>query len=340
MIKQNRSAFTLVELLVVIAIIGILIALLLPAVQAAREAARSMGCKNNLKQHGLALHNYHSAHNVFPPGILNSSRACTLEGDASYITPGVLNTTGWTILLPFLEQQPLHGLYNFDQAAVSFPITNGKSLRGDPAVNQPVISTKLAVFRCPSDQDMIVTSDYGSATSNYVLAWGGFHDWFGMYSMYMNHPAQGVFGNNGAARIGDIKDGTSQSIAAGESLQFTCYGYASGWGVGPHALGLAAALPPPQGPGPYQGAGWARITQINATVDVSNSNSVCLNKIACPDCGGGGLPYCSWVFASNHPGGANFVFADGSTVFISETIDATIWRNLNYIHDGNTIGNY
>ena len=114
-IMQSRSShrgFTLVELLVVIAIIGTLVGLLLPAVQSAREAARATQCRNNMKQMGLALHNYHDNFNVFPPALLNSGR----YNNSGYttVTNPVLNTTGWVFLLPYIDQAPAYNQYNFN----------------------------------------------------------------------------------------------------------------------------------------------------------------------------------------------------------------------------------
>ena len=111
MVRFRRLAFTLVELLVVIAIIGILVALLLPAIQAAREAARRTECTNKMKQLGVAIHNYHDTHKQFPPAGINYGWAGA--GVTNPITGQILNVSGWSMTLPFLEQQQLYDQYDF-----------------------------------------------------------------------------------------------------------------------------------------------------------------------------------------------------------------------------------
>src|SRR6516164_2052687 len=126
----RHAAFTLIELLVVIAIIGVLIALLLPAVQKVREAANRMSCANNLKQLGLAMHNYHDTQKTFPPAYVNKG--------GSYQNSGYKFTHGWApFLLPYIEQQALYNLYRWD-----FPLFAPE--------NQPVVSHQLPIFQCPS----------------------------------------------------------------------------------------------------------------------------------------------------------------------------------------------
>lgn len=113
----RKRGFTLIELLVVIAIIAVLIALLLPAVQQAREAARRSSCQNNMKQFGLALHNYHDTHKMLPPILIGSGR-----WNSTALGRVVLNTTGWMLLTPYLDQSPLYNLYNFSlPSSISSP---------------------------------------------------------------------------------------------------------------------------------------------------------------------------------------------------------------------------
>src|ERR1700733_15200903 len=140
---KARRGFTLIELLVVIAIIAVLIALLLPAVQSAREAARRIQCTNNLKQLGLALHNYISATNAAPPGIVTSTSYLGLSPPASLAT-----WTAWSaqsLLLPYVEQRPLYNAANFNWNCCYTP------LGGNNQTNTTVYNTRIASFLCPSD---------------------------------------------------------------------------------------------------------------------------------------------------------------------------------------------
>ena len=179
-----RSGFTLVELLVVIAIIGVLVALLLPAVQQAREAARRSSCKNNLKQIGLALHNYMEAHGPFPFAYVN-----------------VADTPGWgwgTMILPFLDQNPLYEAMN----------VRDRDFSGVPTDQT---RTALVIYICPSDTGPIVNTQRGGhAKSNYAGVFGSeeIESW--------NQRGNGVFFINSSMRMRDITDGASNTFAIGE----------------------------------------------------------------------------------------------------------------------------
>src|SRR5687768_14879280 len=162
---MRRRGFTLIELLVVIAIIAALIALLLPAVQQAREAARRSQCKNNLKQIGLGLHNYHDTHRTFPPALISSGR----YANSTYAP--VLNTTGWVLILPYIDQAPMYNKYNFNvPSSISNPL-GGRPLAGGASTsdaNKPIYSTKLEVYNCPSDPNNSPTFTYqANITSDY-----------------------------------------------------------------------------------------------------------------------------------------------------------------------------
>jgi len=192
--RDSSDAFTLVELLVVIAIIGILIALLLPAVQAAREAARRSQCSNNLKQLGLALHNYHDTHKEFPPGTIGR-RA---DGNAWVETrvPFIRH------ILPFIEQSGRDELYD-----------DNISWHQQPAANRPQLFGALPTFLCPSDKPREGGLDdhYG----NYGLNWGP------STFVVPNRPRseEAPFAILYGARFGDILDGTSNTLAMMEMLQ-------------------------------------------------------------------------------------------------------------------------
>lgn len=194
---SRRHGFTLIELLVVIAIIAVLVALLLPAVQQAREAARRSQCRNNLKQIGIALHNYHASYNLFPPGYVSGA-----------VYPATSNGWGWCAqLLPYLDQGPLHNSINFQ-----LPIEN--------AANLPRLSTNLPGMLCPSDQTgagpFSITDAGGTviipaaAASSYVATVGDDG------SEADDLTGNGVFYRNSRTRIADILDGTSMTVLVGE----------------------------------------------------------------------------------------------------------------------------
>ncbi len=187
-VGNTRHAFTLVELLVVIAIIGILVALLLPAVQAAREAARRTSCTNNLKQLGLALHGYHGTHKRFPSGVIAS-------GDN--FRDGL--HSGFTLLLQFLEQQSLHQAYDF----------NTTWRTGN---NLDLAQTRLDVLLCPSTGNQVF-QDGGvpGAPTDYAFSKGP------LAYLCTNQAGGGLFDINSRIRIAEIRDGTSHTFAMGEA---------------------------------------------------------------------------------------------------------------------------
>jgi prepilin-type N-terminal cleavage/methylation domain-containing protein/prepilin-type processing-associated H-X9-DG protein len=271
---RSRHAFTLIELLVVIAIIGILIGLLLPAVQKVREAANRMKCANNLKQIGLACHNYHSTHETLPPG---------------YRATGALPATapGWAwgaYLLPYIEQDAVYRAIDFTQ----------------PVESNAVIQTMIKSYICPSDvtpPGPFAVVDAGGGTialaapASYVACVGGDE------SAVDDPTGTGVFYRNSQTRFADIIDGTSNTIFVGEGC--TLYSPRIWAGV----LTNATAPRGPQNPNPPGGA------TSGPAQDLVLAHAHLINANTDPD---GGLD----DFASNHPGGANFLFGDGSVRFI------------------------
>ncbi|MDZ7617282.1 MAG: DUF1559 domain-containing protein [Patescibacteria group bacterium] len=335
-LKPTKAAFTLVELLVVIAIIGILIALLLPAVQAAREAARRSQCLNNLKQIGLALHSYHSAHSVLPPALLNSGRGSSSHA-STYYPEGVLNTTGWAMLLPYFEQIPLHQAYNFGVYSNASNPSSGLSLRGDASKNNESLITqaRLQVLVCPSAprQDLPYSSTSSSYVinnawrSNYFFATGNFSDYSGPYGLYGTDIRQGMFGNNGAADFASITDGTSNCIAVGEAVGGR---YKTSDVYGP--WGLTGTNTCCHGRVVTRSAGSVMENYLPEDAQDYGINAVWR--------GDARKRTYAWVFGSAHTGSAQFVFGDGSARSLSDSIDYPTFCRLNYVHDGEPVGSY
>jgi prepilin-type N-terminal cleavage/methylation domain-containing protein len=198
---STRNAFTLVELLVVVAIIGILVALLLPAIQAAREAARRSQCKNNLRQLGLAVLNYESAHKRLPPSV--EINAATMVGTAN----GAWGVHGH--ILPYVEEETLRNLVN----------TN---LAWDK--QQPINNLRIAIFSCPSDAPAAEVRDPGGGKVLLYSTTYGFNigTWF-VYDPMTNTGGDGVFYPNSFQRIAKISDGTSKTLMAAEVKAWTHY---------------------------------------------------------------------------------------------------------------------
>ena len=335
----RRRAFTLIELLVVIAIIAILVALLLPAVQQAREAARRTQCKNNLKQWGLALHNYHDTYNIFPPALNNSGR---YNSTAFYTaTNRVQNTSGFVFLLPYMEQANAYALYDFNQTG-SLSNPYGQPIAGITNANPNVQVTSMAMpgLQCPSHPNGGEVSSSGITTqtdfysrenarrASYAFATGSMTDYSLPYTAYSGDIRQGVFGNSGGARMRDFTDGTSMTIAIGEAwggARYKTSGSFGPWGLsGTHTC---CHLYTPS----------ASSTVLDATTVAAYVNDFRINAAYQNDAQ---KRQYAWGYGSGHTGGCQVVLGDGSVRFLSENIDAlTFWR-LTYLHDGAVIGDF
>lgn len=338
--NSKRLAFTLVELLVVIAIIGILVALLLPAVQAARESARRMQCTNNIKQLSLAMHNYESSHRSFPGPVYSISNASQVYGFSAQ-----------ALTLPFVEQGNLSDLIDFKQPLYT-GATNNQVFN---PVHAQVAKTVLPLLRCPSDQqNPVFTSGSNTfAGTNYVVCTGS-----GVNKNYDSRvKTDGMFYRGSSTCFHDILDGTSHTMVISEALL---------------GAGSANSPPPPPdrprpfyrymaaypgGPGSMNGPGQGfngapgdnPDLAVAATGATSWSGSRCNSWVHGKDGDTGFNAYPppnspqpdvvknNWGFLaarSLHPGGVVVGKADGSTSFVNSNIDIAVWRALATISGG------
>lgn len=311
--QPEQRAFTLIELLVVIAILGALIALLLPAVQAAREAARRAQCANNLKQIGIALHHYHDRDGVFP-----SSMNSWTTG--SYYS-------AFTAILPHLEQQALFAAYNLDLNNV------------DPA-NTTATATRVAGYLCPamtldrprpdpSSNDFAAPASYAVSTgSRYAWAWSntgryGRPDGVLIPNEEMPAPGAAIVGVRPVA-LGGITDGSSQTYMVGEQ---------------DYALRRYLFSPPDPRAGQPRGGNGVWCDGYPASGAFSAYGPFNSHEYVGP-ADGPDYRERSGVasFRSQHPGGAQFTFADGSVRFLKETIEPGVYRALSTRAGGEVVG--
>jgi prepilin-type N-terminal cleavage/methylation domain-containing protein/prepilin-type processing-associated H-X9-DG protein len=345
----RRLGFTLVELLVVIAIIGILVALLLPAVQAAREAARRSQCVNNLKQHGIALLNYESTKKVFPAG----RHGCVAVNHYAGCTTDPLKEDGASFfveLLPLLEEQALYNLVHYEKGGIfndNSPINNVWPL---DAERMQLISTQPKVMKCPSSPVTAINFD-GSLSDAASYTPGDRYSAFGSYAGCMgdinvgginlnNHPEiakipasariideyenTGMFIFKRTRKLKHITDGTSKTFAVGEVKGEDTKDGENQWAYTLRDItgtrNTASPLNTPPGY-PFTSAGGF----ADCTYASGNPPSPCWNA----------------AFGSNHPGGAHFVFVDGHVSFINDDIATKAYQALSTISSNETVdGNF
>ena len=341
--RRLKPGFTLIELLVVIAIIAILIALLLPAVQQAREAARRTQCKNNFKQLGIALHNYHDTYKMFPPNAV----APTTENVGGRYNQAWLAWSGLAMLLPYIEQGNLFSALNFSTVGPAWNLpnfeaqvdANGKLYRHYvipaficPSDNQPVLdghSTKSNYAMSMGAQQMDGGGNPWGTCTNYMFP-GGYFGTGGAGHGNTDSPAltSGVLSRQGwAAGFRDMTDGTSNTIAMGEILPQCGDHSRNGW-FHFNSMWIATTAP------------------VNFPIACVRDNKV--NGVKWDDPASAGVTACNhwqnWQtsqgFKSKHTGGAQFVLCDGSARFISENIDYATYQRLGDRRDGEVVGEF
>ncbi|WP_435018034.1 DUF1559 domain-containing protein [Tundrisphaera sp. TA3] len=292
-ITRDRGGFTLIELLVVIAIIAVLIALLLPAVQAAREAARRIQCTNNLKQFGIALHNYHDIHGRFPNGAMGR-----LPTTGRYPGTGTNYRAAFCVsIMPYVEQGAAFASFNANQNVLH-------------ATNQTTRMAKLAVYQCPSDTPVV----FGDP--NPVDHKGNYGINFGPGPYYNPNQPGGVFSIAYGASLAEITDGSSNTLAMSEILQV------------PSPLN---GMVDRRGriwnddTSTYQISG--QITPNSKSPDTGACGNDPARNMPCQDTPAATANH--WMAArSRHPGGVNALLCDGSVRYVKDTVNPVNWRAL------------
>ncbi len=344
--SRERSAFTLIELLVVIAIIAILVALLLPSVQQAREAARRSSCKNNLKQIGLALHNYHETFKVFPPGYIGDYGHYNNSGTTPAVHPKGATSAGgngaaqwnWTAFnSPMMEQSAAYDLLDISNRHGGAAV-DAWSMTGD------AFQTPVSAFRCPSD----VAPDVGTGhrrvrgSTSGTLRAVAITNYIGVNRGANNRnvwarktQANGIFTVDSKTRMRDLTDGSSNTLIAGErcwEYKVTNPGSGAIETVNANAGNLWVTRSSNDADVQCTGCGYGDSLGVTGHApnpkNVHDSSDVLQHN------------YTRGQFSSLHAGGVQFVLADGSVRFISENLSNTTYTRLGNRKDGNVIGQF
>ena len=301
--KPARRGFTLIELLVVISIIGVLVSLLLPAVQSAREAARRSQCSNNLKQIGLALHSYHTQNDAMPPGYISAFSPANDSPMTAQIDVG----SGWawgSMILPQLEQRPIYDSINFN-----LPIHHHS--------NDTASLTRLSTYLCPSDdtKDQVPIRNQAN-TATVDTAAGA--NYVGMYGTgeIANAPGggDGLFFRNSQVNFAQMRDGSSNTIAVGERSHNLSYVTWAARSIGGYLFTTASFE---GGTDTFHTDPEQCWTQVLGPVGLTDGNRTPNNPKAHVE-----------DYWSRHPGGVNFLMGDGSVKFIKDSVNPAPYRAL------------
>jgi prepilin-type N-terminal cleavage/methylation domain-containing protein/prepilin-type processing-associated H-X9-DG protein len=342
-VRAARRAFTLIELLVVIAIIGVLIALLLPAVQSAREAARRSQCINNLKQMGLAIHNYLSATNVFPMGGVtygdyNFNQPCT-----GATATGPMGYSTQDLILPYMEQGPIFNAINFNVAvAGAWGPTHGG------LVNSSAFLMRVASYVCPTDLEQIPYAVPTQSLNAYqqtsyavnVGTWNVIAYFYGCaahgnvnYPGRIEYPGNGPFDKSRAYREAEVRDGLSNTIFMGEYSKYLndpdpvmnfynrVGNFLSAAGNSDTLRGQGGATTVPNINAPFLVPCYWGTQLPDGTADDSDYKAWLANPAQYKDVGNFG-------FHSLHPGGCNMLFGDGSVKFLKASTAQQVLMGL------------
>jgi prepilin-type N-terminal cleavage/methylation domain-containing protein len=340
---MRRRGFTLIELLVVISIIAILIGLLLPAVQQAREAARRTQCRNNLKQLGLAIYNYETSQRCLPP------TAVVVKNPNGTLWTSYLSA--FARILPYLDQGNVYGAIKLDAAY------------GDLA-NMPAVGRVIGIFLCPSEphSEPLLHATFGNiGGNNYGFSMGDWYVWSGFNDGKNGEPpTRSAFGVNLRRRWADFTDGTSQTFLMSEVKNYQPYirdcGHLS-------LINDPNTIPPPDADPltvapEYSGSGCTVLTNAHSqwiemtvhhcgftTAWPPNKKTPGGPGLSIPDIDLnsnreriGGPTYAAITSRSHHTGGVHSLFGDGSVHFISSSVDGRIWRALGTVGGGEVIG--